>query len=144
MLRSVIGVVFGVALGVLVVYAAEAVGHALWPSAIAIDASDAEQMRRLVAATPTGAKIMVAAGWLVGAFLGAVGALLVARRWAPVAWVVAATILGLAATNFVAIPHPIWMQVAAFAGCPLAAVLAVRATGARYGAPPAAPRRPFA
>ena len=117
MLRSVIAVIAGIAVGAVIVFAVETIGHLLWPSLTAIDADDPEQMKRLVAATPFGAKLAVVVGWFAGAFVGATVALLLARRWAPVAWIVAGTFLGLAAMNFIAIPHPLWMQAAAVVVC---------------------------
>lgn len=144
MLRSVLAVVAGVVVGSVLVFAVETVGHLLWPSRIAIDAADPEQMRRLVAATPLGAKIAVVLSWFAGALGGGVLAVLLARRWAPVAWIVAATIFCLAAANFVAVPHPLWMQAGAVVASLAAGFLAVRMTRAQYVPPPPAPRRPFA
>ncbi len=143
MLRSVVGVVAGVAVGAIAVFVFEFLGHALYPSAVPIDMKDPAQMQRLVAVTPFGAKAFVVAGWAAGAFFGGLAALAVVRRWAPVAWVVAASIFGLAAMNFVAIPHPLWMQIGAVAGCGLSALVAIAAMRGVYGPPPAAPRKPF-
>lgn len=143
MLRSVIGVVVGVSLGAIAVYVAEFLGHTIYPTSVQIDRADPEAMKRLVEVTPLGAKISVVAGWSLGAFFGGLGALAIARRWAPVAWVVAASILGLAATNFAAIPHPLWMQVGAVAGCGLGGMLAIRTMRGAYGPPPAESKKPF-
>lgn len=144
MLRSVLGVVAGIIAGSIIVFVVESLGHGLFPTPIAIDKTDPEQMKRLVAVTPLGAKLFVVFGWFAGAFGGGIAALIVARRWAPVAWVVAASFLGLSAMNFVAIPHPLWMQASAVVVCALAGALAVLAMRGRYGAPPTAPKKPFA
>lgn len=144
MLRSVLGVAAGIIAGSIIVFAVEFLGHAFFPAAIAIDKSDPEQMKRLVEVTPLGATLFVVLGWFAGAFGGGVAALMIARRWAPAAWVVAATFFGLAAMNFVAIPHPLWMQASAVIVCAIAGALSIRVMRGRYGAPPAAPRKPFA
>lgn len=144
MLRSVIAVVVGVVVGAVTVFVLEYLGHAIFPSTIQIDREDPEQMRRLVAATPFGAKLFVVAGWFAGAFLGGFASLVIARRWAPVAWVVATTVLGLTATNFAIIPHPLWMEISAVVGCAFGGWLAVALLKASYGPPPQPPKQPFA
>ena len=144
MLRSVLAVVAGIVVGAFAVFALESVGHVVFPSSIAIDKSDPAQMRRLVEATPLGAKLFVVAGWFLGALSGGVASLALARRWAPVAWVVAASFLGLAAMNFFAIPHPLWMQIGAVLVCWLGGALAVKIMRGVYGPPPSPPRKPFA
>lgn len=143
MLRSVISVIAGIVVGSLAVFAFEFAGHAVFPAAVAVDKADPEALRRLVEVTPFGAKLFVVAGWFAGAFAGACVALMLAKRWAPVAWVVAAAFLGLTATNFAAIPHPMWMVVSAVVVCPLGAALAIVLLRGRYGAPPQPSKKPF-
>lgn len=143
MLRSVFAAIIGVCVGALVIFGVEFLGHAVFPTTVAIDRNDPEQMRRLVAATPLGAKLFVAAGWFFGALFGGIAALAIARRWAPVAWLVAATVLGLSLTNFLAIPHPLWMIACAVIGCGLAGAAAIVVMRGAYGPPPAPPEKPF-
>jgi hypothetical protein len=144
MLRSIIAVIAGVVVGSLAVFAFEYVGHAAYPASVAIDKNNPEQLRRLVEVTPFGAKLFVVGGWFAGAFAGGVVALLIANRWAPVAWVVAACFLGLAATNFVAIPHPVWMEISAVGVCALGGAFAIALLRGRYGPPPQPSKKPFA
>lgn len=138
MLRSVLAVLAGVILGSLIVFMCESAGHRLWPIKGGVDVHNPAQLRNLVAATPFGAKLAVVFGWFAGTFTGAALALVIARRWAPVAWVVAMTFFGLTVSNFAAIPHPVWMQLAAVVTCASAGALAVKALRGRYGPPPVA------
>lgn len=144
MLRSVLAVIAGVVVGSLAVFAFEFVGHAAFPAAVAIDKTNPEQLRRLAEITPLGAKLFVVAGWFAGAFVGGVVALLIAKRWAPVAWVVAASFLGLTATNFAAIPHPVWMEIGAVVVCALGGALSIVLLRGQYGPPPQPSKKPFA
>lgn len=127
MLRSIIAVVVGIVVASLAVFAAEMVGHRLYPTAdvagYACSEVDTYKVKEAaaacIAATPIGAKIAVVVGWFLGAFLGGVAALMIGRRWTPLAWIVALVIFLLSVMNFIAFPHPIWMM----AGALVAAVL---------------------
>ena len=143
MLRNILAVTAGVVAGAALVFAVERAGHAMFP-APAIDFSDAEQARRAIAALPLATKASVVAAWFVGAFGGGVVGSLLSKRWAPVAWVVAATIFLLAASSLMAIPHPWWMSAGAAMAAALGGFLAVRVTRARYGAPAPPPSDPIA
>ncbi|NWG93432.1 MAG: hypothetical protein HXY21_13155 [Parvularculaceae bacterium] len=136
MVRSIIGVLVGVIIGAFIVLAVEAVSHQAFPPPAAFDAKDAGA----VAALPLGAKLSVLFAWFSGAFGGAVAALAIARRWAPAGWVVAATILLFAATNFAAFPHPLWMIIASIPATLAGGQLAILLTRANYGRPPAPPK----
>ncbi|MEX0645084.1 MAG: hypothetical protein WD076_07225, partial [Parvularculaceae bacterium] len=59
---------------------------------------------------PIGAKIAVLVAWFAGIIAGGAAALYIGRRWAPVAWVVAAALFGMAIVTMIQIPHPIWMM----------------------------------
>ena len=137
MLRSVLAVLFGVIGGAGIVFVAELVSHGLYPVPEGFDPTKPEA----IAALPFGAKAAVVVAWFAGAFGGGVIAALIAERWAPAAWVVAATILLFAGTNFSAFPHPPWMMIASLPATLIGGWLAVVVTRARYGRPPAAPAK---
>lgn len=141
MLRSVIAVVAGVVIGSFLIFGIEALGHALWPATMTPDLHTAAGLRADVAVLPFGAKASVVIGWFLGAFAGAATALAVAHRWAPAAWVVAATFLALTAVNFSAAAHPIWMMLAAPIATLGAGRLAIAALRGRYGPPSSAAGR---
>lgn len=134
MIRSAFAVLFGVVAGATIVFIVERMGHALFPAPPGFDPASAAA----VAALPFAAKAAVLVAWFAGAFGGGAVAALIAQRWAPAAWVVAMTILLLAGTSLAAIEHPLWMAIGAVPAALAGGWLAVAATGARYGRPPAA------
>lgn len=137
MIRSAFAVLLGVVIGAVLVFIVERMGHAFFPAPPDFDPSSAAA----VAALPLAAKLSVLAAWFAGAFGGGALAALIARRWAPAAWVVAMTILLLAGTSLAAIEHPLWMAIGAIPATLLGGWLAVRVTASRYGRPPAPPKK---
>jgi hypothetical protein len=136
MMRSIIGVLVGVIAGALLVLVVEAMSHRMFPAPAGFNPKDAGA----VASLPFATKFSVLVAWCVGAFGGGVAASLIARRWAPAAWVAAATIFLFAASNFSAFPHPLWMMLGAAPATLLGGWLAIVATKAQYGRPPSAPK----
>lgn len=139
MLRSVLSVLFGVIAGAALVFVVERISHGQFPVPAGFDPTRPEA----IASLPFGAKASVVIAWFAGAFGGGLVASLIAKRWAPAAWVVAATMLLFAITNFTAFPHPLWMMVASIPAAGIGGYLAVRITGARYGRPPIAEKKLF-
>jgi hypothetical protein len=134
MVRSISAVLVGVIAGVVVIFVAGRLTVGFYPVPEGFDPSRAAD----IAARPLGSKLAVVFAWFAGAFGGGLGALLVSKRWAPAAWVVAATILLFAGANFSAFPHPLWMMLASLPATAFGGWLAVRLMRARYGAPPGA------
>lgn len=137
MVRSALAVLLGVVIGAMLVFIVERAGHAFFPAPKGFDPASATA----VAALPFAAKLSVLAAWFAGALGGGAAAALVARRWAPAAWVVALTILLLAGTSLAAIVHPLWMAIGAIPATLLGGWLGVLLTGARYGRPPVAEKK---
>jgi hypothetical protein len=131
MLRSVLSVVVGVLIGSLLILGVEMLGHAVFPPAAGLDPANPESLK----AVPAGAMLTVIAAWFAGAFGGGVSASLIAKRWAPAAWVVAATILLLAGATMAGLPHPTWMIAGAIVSTGLGGYLAVKLTHGYYGQP---------
>lgn len=136
MLRSITSVLVGVVAGALLVFVVQLLAHQFFPAPAGFDATNPDAVRSLPFAT----KFSVLVSWWAGAFGGGLLASLIARRWAPAVWVVALTILLFAATNFSAFPHPLWMMIGAIPSTALGGWLAIKATGASYGRPPAPPK----
>ena len=109
--RIILGVVIGVVIGGLVVFLVEGAGHAMYPPPPGTDLSNPESLKTLMATMPTGALVMVMLGWFLGSLAGAWIARLVAKRDIA-AWIVAILFICLTATNFLYIPHPVWMMIA--------------------------------
>jgi hypothetical protein len=144
MLRNILAVTGGVLAGALAVFLVEAAGRALFPVAQPIDLSDPAAARAAIEALPFATKFAVVVAWFAGALCGGVVAAIASKRWAPAAWVVAATMALFAGATLRSIPHPWWMLAGAALGPLLGGWLAVKVTGARYGAPAAGPRDPIA
>jgi hypothetical protein len=111
-MRIVLGVVAGVVVAMLSVFAVEYAGQAVYPPPAGTDLNDLEQVARMMASAPTAALAFVAAAWFVGALAGAWTANAVARR-ALAGWVVALLVLAASIAIMLMIPgHPTWMWAA--------------------------------
>ena len=135
MARSILGVVFGIAVGALIVAFVQRIGHLAFPVPDGIDLKDPEQFKTVMKSIPVEAKLAVIASWFAGAFAGAIAALLVARRWAPVAWVTSATLFAMAGMTMIAIPHPFWMILSAVVVFVLGAMAPIKLLAASYTPP---------
>lgn len=134
MLRSIIAVTAGVLLGVTIfIFGAFFVAQMIPPA----EGVAPDQIKGLKSLPPS-AQLAVTGAWFVSTFLGAMAASFAARRWAPVSWIVAATMGLFAVTNFASDPAPFWMQASSIIAIAVAGWLAIKVTSAGYGAPPAA------
>lgn len=136
MLRNIGAVAVGVLAGAIVIFVVEAIGHIFFPPPEGLDIRDPAARDIIMSQIPTGAKIAVVVAWFAGVFAGGVAALMVARRWAPAAWVVAGTLFAMALITMVQIPHPWWMMAGAVAATLLGGFGAIRVMGGSYGRPP--------
>lgn len=107
-MRILLGVLAGIILAGLCVFAVEAVGHSLFPLPAGLDPSDPADQRKLMEAMPAAAKAMVLLGWFVGALLGAWAANRIARR-ALAGWIVALLVIAAGVATMIMFPHPAWM-----------------------------------
>lgn len=139
MLRSVLSVLFGVIAGAALVFVVERISLTVNPVPAGFNPAEAGA----IASLPFSAKAFVVFVWFAGALGGGAVASLVSKRWAPSAWVVAATMLLFAMTNFSAFPHPLWMVLASAPAAGLGGYLSVKLTGAKYGPPPAPEKKTF-
>ena len=131
MLRSVLSVVVGVIVASVLILIVELVGHSMFPPPAGLDPNDPA----FIANIPVSAKIAVVIAWFVGALGGGVVASVIAKRWAPSAWVVAGTVLLLAGVTMLQFPHPLWMMLGAVASTGIGGFLAIRITKGYYGRP---------
>ncbi len=107
-MRIVMGVVAGVVVAFLCVFAVEYVGHGLYPPPPGLDASNPADQARLMDAMPAAAKAMVLLAWFVGALAGAWTANRIAGR-SLAGWIVALLVIAAGIATMVMIPHPAWM-----------------------------------
>jgi hypothetical protein len=134
--RAILAVVAGCVLSVLVVFAMDALSHQVYPPPAGLDVRDPAAMRTIIAGMPTGAFIIVVAGWILGAGLGSWLAtrLSTGKAWAGGA--VGGVTLAVTGMNLFTIPHPVWVIVTALIGIPLGSWFGTRAART---SPPAIP-----
>jgi len=130
MLKTVLAVVAGIVVAFGIVFASDALFHALAPSAPPpADTNNREAMRAYVAGQPTGVLIAVLVGWTLAAFAGSALAARLARRGEWPGWIVTGLFLLATAANFMMVPHPMWMVAVG-----VVAILAAGWAGSRMGA----------
>ncbi len=142
-MRSVIGAVVGVVVGAVVIFIVEGAGHRVFPPPPGVNLNDPAALKSVMDQIPFGAKAAVLVGWFLGVVAGSVAALLIAQRWAPVAWVVTASLFGLAAVTMATIPHPLWMTIGAVVLSALGGWLAIKLARGTYARPPKPPEGAF-
>lgn len=129
MLRLVLGILAGLLVGVLVIFAVESVGHMLFPPPDGTNLTDPQAMRQVMMVIPWQAKAMVLIAWFLGILAGASTACLIAGRRALAGRITAALLFAFAVWTMISIPHPAWFVVAAVIATLVAALLADRAFG---------------
>ncbi len=129
MFRNILAVVLGIVTAVIVVFAVEALGHAIYPPPANLDFADKEVMRAYIAGLPLAALLFVMAAWIAATFAGGMLACYIARQQPLVyAGIVGAMVLLGTVINLLSIPHPLWFAIVSVA----AIVITIWAT-ARLG-----------
>jgi hypothetical protein len=124
-MRILLGIVAGVVVAFVCVFAIEMVGHTAYPPPPDIDLTKAADVERLMATLPAAAFAFVIAAWFVGALAGAWVANGIAKR-ALAGWIVALLVACGAVWTMTVIPHPTWMWAAGIGLPIIAAWLAQR------------------
>jgi len=110
MLRTLLGVAVGAAVGLGVVYGWQLLGHVIFPLLSSIDPTDPAKRTVLVNSASFAAQAWVVAGYAVGVVVGGLlGNLIADARW-PAMFVAVMVTAAYFATLTLA-PHPFWMQV---------------------------------
>ena len=107
-MRMAMGIVAGIVVAFLCVFAVEFVGHGLYPPPAGLNLGDPADQARLMEAMPAAAKALVLAAWFAGALAGSFVANLIAGR-SIAGWVVALLIVAAGVATMIMIPHPAWM-----------------------------------
>jgi hypothetical protein len=138
MLRNIGAVAAGVVAGAIVIFIVEGAGHMIFPPPDGVNLKDPAALAGIMESIPLGAKIAVLVAWFAGILAGGSAALYIGRRWAPVAWVVAAALFGMAAVTMIQIPHPLWMMIGAVVATLAGAFGAIKLFHGTYAPPLAA------
>lgn len=129
MFRSIIAVTIGVLFGVtIVIY-----GSFLVSQMLGVQTPAESQFMSDMRALPFVNQAGIVAVWFAGAVLSTAATLLIARKWAPTSWVVAATMAIFAISNYSGNPSPFWMPIATLIGIFAAGWLSILATRSTYG-----------
>lgn len=122
MLRDVLGAIVGIAVAVLTVMLFDWISHMVYPLPEDLDITSTAAMADHMASAPTGALLLVLAGFFVATFDGTLFAAWIGRA-KPVIFALVVGVLMLVATisNLIMIPHPMWFNIAAVAGIVIAA-----------------------
>jgi hypothetical protein len=107
-MRMLMGIVAGVVVAFLCVFAVEWIGHDLYPTPAGLDLNKPADQARLMEAMPSAAKAMVLIGWFVGALAGAWVANRIAGRGLA-GWIVALLVIAAGVATMLMITHPGWM-----------------------------------
>jgi hypothetical protein len=130
LVRNSLAVVAGAIIGLAVIMIAQFINATLFPPPADVDLSTPDGMARAVGVMPTGAFVGLVVGYLLGTTTGAwVGARLAASRHLLVACLVAAVFVAGGVANFMMIPHPTWVPVAAMLAFLVAPIIALRLAG---------------
>jgi hypothetical protein len=113
-LRSILGVVFGLVASMATITAVHQLSLLFYPLPEGVDANNVEQLKELLPKMPMEALVLVVLAWESGAFVGGAVAALIAG-WARCvhAGIIGALVLAATIANFRMLPgHPDWMIVA--------------------------------
>src|SRR5687767_8295446 len=120
-IRSALVLLAGVIAAVLVVVLVDTLVGSMYPLPDGTDLNDRASMQAAVASMPAAAFVLLLAGWVVAAAVGAYLAARLARRSAALhGLVVAIFVLMATIANLAAIPHPVWLWPAAIILIPAA------------------------
>jgi|SRR5687768_11722375 hypothetical protein len=110
-LRGLVGVVAGLIVGALLVFALQMVSHVMFAPDTPIDRNDRAAVERFIAGLPIGAFLMVLLSYFIGTLVGSSTAARIGRSLLP-SIIVTLLLFGAAISNLIMIPHPWWMVVA--------------------------------
>ena len=128
MLKLVLAIVGGIVAAFAIVFATDALFHALFASAAPPpDPSAPDAMRDYIAGQPVSALIVILIGWAVAAFAGSAIAARFGGRGRWPGWLVAAIFLLATVANFLMVVHPTWMVAAGLVLIVIAGWLGARA-----------------
>jgi hypothetical protein len=112
-LRHTVAVVIGVVVAVTIIMLFEGLNSQLFPPPAGLDHGTAAEMGTWLRTLPTGAFLLVLAGYAFGAFGGSVAiARFAPSRAAHLVGLLGAILLAASLMNLVALPHPMWFWVA--------------------------------
>lgn len=113
MLKNILGIIAGLATGVIVIMLVEGLGHMIYPPPEGTDLKDPEALKAIMHTIPLGAKIAVLVAWGLGVFTGGYVAGRIAENKTYPTLIVTMLLFAGAAATLIMIPHPLWMVIGA-------------------------------
>jgi len=132
LIRRILATLLGLAVGVGLVAAFDALSHLIQPPPAGVNPTDTEASGAYIATLPASALLTVVAGWVAAALAGCLVASWVGRARGP-GVVVGVLLLAATVLNLAAFRHPTWMVVTGLAGLVVGALVGL-GLGARCGA----------
>lgn len=129
MLRRILGVFFGLIIGLLVVFTFEGVGHTIFPPDKTVNLTDPREMAQIMTHVSREAMVMILLGWTFGLMFGVGSADLIAGRRPLAGRITGVLLLALAIWTATSTHYPTWLAVGAVIGGLAGAALAERAFG---------------
>lgn len=108
MIRSLIAVLIAVIVGMTTAKFVEGMGAAAFPLD-QVAAGDLDGLKAAAANAPTGYKACLVAGWALAAFVSALIALAIGKRWAPLGWLSAGVMFLLSFISLIGLPFGFWL-----------------------------------
>ena len=107
MIRKILAIVAGLVAAFLIILLVEGVDERLYPVPADLDTTDAAALGAYVFAMPLAAKLLVVAGWLLGALGGVWLCLRISdRRWTG--WIIVLLLIAGGVANMIQFGHPLW------------------------------------
>lgn len=107
MKKPIVGILFGLLLGFIVVYAIEAIGHLLFPVPFKVTIENLEEYAHQI---PLGSMLMVLLAHFLGAAIAVFTCLKMSKKRLP-AFIVAGLFFSASVLNLLFIPHPTWFTI---------------------------------
>jgi hypothetical protein len=117
--RIILGIVVGIAIGLGLVMAGDWINHQLWPPPPEVQVTNPESIREYMATAPITSLLGLPVTWTFAALAGAfAGAKIAERVW--VGWISGGLLFAATCLNLAMIPHPLWMLITSAVLVPLA------------------------
>ncbi len=115
--KRILPVILGLVAGWVSIAIFDALNHQVYPSPDGLDYTDKDAILALIESLPTGAFVLLLAGWMIGAFTGGlVGALVNKEAWRNTGIIVGVILALSSIINMTLIPHPTWLFIVASIG----------------------------
>jgi hypothetical protein len=107
MMRGILGVIAGLVIGTMVIFALEMLGHFVYPFPPGLDPKDHQALAKFMMSAPIAAWLIILVAYAAGSFVaGAAGTWIGRKPW--IGWVNGGILMVLGLMNLLMIPHPAW------------------------------------